>query len=196
MSISDYLLSPTGPSTSQPVNPYPAVNRLGLFGATLSDAANAYRGQPSDNLSRLQQMQIGNAQFQQTEGAKKAALAAFLSAKTPEEKQAAAVSLWGAGGDPTGLASALNIGKPEVKSFGTDQSLYSIGPDGLPKLIQQGVKETRPVTAGGTVSLDNGKTWKPIPGYVDQAAALSSVRAHAKPAAAGAIAIPHPGSMF
>lgn len=65
----DDLLAPTGPSaTTQPVSPYPAVNRLGLFGATLSDAANAYRGQPSDQLAKLQQMMQENARWKQQNG--------------------------------------------------------------------------------------------------------------------------------
>lgn len=44
------------------------------------------------------------------------------------------------------------------------------------KVLQRPQQSKRPMTAGGMISYDEGKTWQPIEGYIDNARSVSSAR--------------------
>jgi hypothetical protein len=76
MSILDFLSAPVGGNVSMG-QPFPTINRLGLFGAGLQDLGNNMRGVQSDNLRRLQQMALLNAQAQRQNDAYQRTLASL-----------------------------------------------------------------------------------------------------------------------
>jgi hypothetical protein len=127
-------------------------------------------------------------------------LAKFQNATTPQEKQSAALALWGSGGDTNGLASALNVGKPEIKTYAQDQDLYSIDPGtGQPTLVRKGTYKPTPNAAfnpDGSPNIAFQAYQKSL--YRSRAEANADFRApKAVPAAPGAVVLPpNPASMY
>lgn len=179
--------------------------RLGLFGSTLKDIGAFVSGHPGDanNLAGTERYQDAQSQM----AAQKAALAQVqqqlsdANAK-PEQVRQALVNYALMGGDLGGVSSAMSYGRPTIKAYGIDQNVVSTDPiTGENTVIQQG--QRKPITVGGMQSVDNGKTFTAIPGYVAQQSAIYNARdaasaAHRAPKAAapGAIAVPHPGSLY
>lgn len=188
------LNSSTNPNASAGTQPVqPPQNKLGLFGATLSDVGASLNGQRPTNLDAYRQTQMAVAQKQ----ARDAALQAYQAAQTPADKQAALLQFWGAGGDTAGLGAVLNSQKPTLRDIGPN-GVASIDSNGVPTVVIPGAPKPaqRPLISGGMQSLDNGATWQQIPGYAAQQAAIATGKREPKVAAPGSINIPHPGSMY
>lgn len=200
---------PQQPSTMGTPQPSPTSmpsswqNGLGLFGSTLRDVGANLGGKPQDanNISEFQNHVIGMNVLRQ----RQQAISDFANAKTPQEKQAAALKLWSI--DPqsaAGLATSLKVGQPELRDMAPGSNLAVIDPStGLPTNIIKGTPKV--ITSQGMQSMDGGQTWQQIPGYSEQQGSISDARAagraaHPMPsrkaAAPGAINIPHPGGMY
>lgn len=175
--IMDFLSKVGQPATGGIMSPpSPWQNRIGLFGSTLKDVGADLSGRPQDanNIAGFyqgQQQQGAMAQQQQA----RTALQQALATNDPSKIKAAALAFAAAGGDVAGLATALKFGRPEVQNLG-DGTLASIDPfSGQASIALQGPR--KPLINGGMTSMDNGVTWKPIPGYVDQQGSIQDARA-------------------
>lgn len=181
----------------KPVAGQTGADRMGILGSTLQDVGASLGGQPqyAQHLRQTLADQIA----QQQKALKGEALNDYATATTPQARQSAMVKFWAAGGDTAGLGSAMKAGNPELRDIPADGSLAVIDPiSGLPTNVLHGTPKTqRPLISNGMQSLDNGNSWQPIPGYVQQQNAVAGARrGPPKAAATGAINIPHPSSMY
>lgn len=172
---------------------------LGVLGGSIKDAIAYFSGHPQEAVNLAPAIQQGQ-QYNFAQGAmqaRQAAMAKFQAATTPQEEQAAALALWGSGGDMTGLSSALNVGKPEIKAYGIDQDLFSVDPlTGQQTLVRKGsYKPTpnQPFNPDGTANMPFQNYQRGL--YRARAEANSDFRAP-RASASGAISLPHPGSMY
>lgn len=173
-------------------------NRWGILGATLKDVGAELDRRPEDANNLYQQQEQLKA-FQQ-KVARQAAVKRFGDAKTPQEREQALMDAYLNGGDPGAMSAIAKSQKPDWKTVAPGETLqgfdqYSGLPIGDP--IKGTPKPENPLTNGGMESFDHGKTWAPIPGYLENATALATgKRAPPKPAATGAVIIPHPSRMY
>lgn len=172
-------------------------DRLGMIGATLQDTAASLGGNPQSANHLRQQLADQIAQQQKQLGGQ--ALQKLIAAKTPQDRQAAALEYAKYGGDLSSVGDALKFGQPTYRNHPEGEDVDQIDPfSGLVTNTIKGTpKPITPLVSGGMTSLDRAVTWKPIPGYVAQQNAISDARrAPPKAPAAGAIKIPHPSSMY
>ncbi len=170
------------------------LNRLGYLGAALQDAGDGGRGQRvSQFMQRSQQEGIRNKRDQANQKIQQA----FASGDMNKVRQALAEL---AASDPEAVShvtQALGFGAPKFQEAGGGiYQIPGVMDDGPPKQVVAPRAE-RPMTANGMISYDNGQTWQPISGYVDQQREIAGAR-RAPPRAPtnGVIALPHPGSMY
>lgn len=175
-----------------------------LISSGLTDAYSAYRGQQGSSLDdSLKGIRDRNLQHSTLQAAATARQALLDANGDPAATKAALLNYAMLGGDSGALLNIMRSDRPELKSFGVDQNVFSINPlTNEQKQIQTG--QRKPIIAGGMSSADNGKTFQAIPGYTAQQSAIYNARAAATEAhrapkatkAAGAITLPHPGSLY
>jgi hypothetical protein len=182
------VLGPMQPA--QQVPQQPPLDRLGIIGATLQDAAANFGGH-QDQATHLDPFL--RRQKQQT------AMAKFQAAKTPEDLRAAALELYAAGGDPAALGAVMKMGQPTYTNTPEADNVYSTDPiTGVRTLVTAGKPKaptSRTIQSGAnniTQEFDpNTGTWNQV-----SSGPRFKPAAPPKPAATGVIKIPHPGSMY
>lgn len=182
-------------------------DRLGLFGSTLKDISASLGGHPEDaqNVAMFDKGQK-QATALAAKTAAKAALTQALSTGDTGKIQQAAIAYTAAGGDLSGFATAMKFAQPSIEHYSADDATYSNNPiTGARTMLSGGVP--KPIITGGTVSLDNARTWNKIPGYIEQQSAIYNARdlaaaQHRAPPRGTTqkpgdpVNLPHPGSLY
>ncbi|MGH6829071.1 MAG: hypothetical protein ACREFW_09200 [Rhizomicrobium sp.] len=171
------------------LGPLTGSQKAALMFAGLKDTATGLTRNPTNALGEERNTIMGGNWLV----GRQLASRAMTAATTPQEMKAAAMQYLAMGGDPTGLAAAVNLGKPEIKSLGRFGAAVADPVTGMPlgTLGTPPAPLVRPVVSGGMVSNDEGRTWAPIPGYAkEQGETATAKRAPSANAAPGAIGIP------
>lgn len=168
------ILDAPKPQTAPAPNPWKS--RIGLFGATLQDIGANLGGRP-DAATNIEGFQEGQKKQQATAAANaaRAALQQALATGDAAKIRQAMLGYVAAGGDPSGFIAAQRYGQPTLEHVG--DNLLSVDPNNPTSANVLFRGEQRPMVNGGMTSMDNGKTWQPIPGYVDQQGRIADVRA-------------------
>lgn len=165
-----------------------------LLFSGISDAFDSLQGRSGD-LTQQMAKQYAQDYTKQSAERRKAAVnqaisAAYAKGDTNGVRQAILQA------DPADVAhimQAMSFGQPKIQDIGG--AGYSTDPftGDLSKVVA--AKPKAPLISNGMQSSDNGATWSPIPGYVDQQHAIAvGRRAPPKPATGGPLG--NPASLF